>query len=195
MILFRRPFYKLMKLRRGYSMQIFPTFKCNYNCGYCINKGGGTTMPQSTEMTANEWKRFIREFSAKLKHISIGSGEPTLYHDFLPLVSWLLKQGYLCSIYTNLSNVNTLNKLPRTPRLLIYATFHPTQTDDTKFIERLNKLHHHYELHELGEQRIKGSVLLPYLKEPEDVIMKGMFRVTPDGMVFLNCLDILKKYL
>ena len=85
-----------------------------------------------------------------------------------------------------------LNRIPKNPRLLIYATYHHAQITEKNFKLKLDSLDHYVEVHELGNPVLSGSKVLPLIDQP--INDSGVFRVSPEGLIFLNCYDLCKYY-
>ena len=87
---------------------VFITNKCNLRCTYCFAKGMlGST--QVEEMSMEEVKSiagFIKRQDVQLnddrpRFISILGGEPTLHSNFKRIINYLLKSGFVITMFSN----------------------------------------------------------------------------------------------
>ncbi len=79
----------------------FLTFRCNFNCDYCINKQGA--LRPRTELTANQWIEGLNRVNidqALMVPITLTGGEPSKHKGFIPIIKGL-RQDFYIDILTN----------------------------------------------------------------------------------------------
>jgi len=64
--------------------EAYLTFRCNFNCGYCINKYNG--LEKRAEMPGKDWVNLIESIDFGGLTLTLGGGEPTLHPDFYEIV-------------------------------------------------------------------------------------------------------------
>ena len=187
-------YFKLLKFKRGITLQIEPTFRCNQNCPYCINKNGGTEFPKDINpMTKDEWINYIETFPLKIGEIIIGGGEPTLYFNLVNFVNYLLKKGYFVQLFTNLTHPEILNKINKSIRFRIIATYHEGQISVDTFLKNLSILNHPVQSQSFSPLKVTRIINKWTDKEKKEII--SCLRVAPDGAISTNCWDQHQKYL
>lgn len=87
-------------------LTLFLTSACNLACSYCF--AAGLLQPAGggcSDMTLEEVRAAVDFFFGPPPRswgmVKIAGGEPTLNPDFVPIVSWLVGEGYLPWIFTN----------------------------------------------------------------------------------------------
>jgi len=98
------------KFARGRSISPdFVTFiltkVCNYHCDWCSAHSPGTKKGNN-DLTTEEWFRIVDELKPLMPAIYLCGGEPTLRKDYLEIIRYVKKQGMLCAMTTNGSNLN-----------------------------------------------------------------------------------------
>ena len=143
-------YYIIKKLRPGVSVSIYPDWKCNYQCDYCLIRTDGV-FPESKLLSLDSWKEYLTNMDTALRRsggggineISLLGGEPTLLPYFIDFCHWILfEKKWMLMIYTNMSNLKTLEIEP-SMLLRIEATYH-YNTSHLRFHERyikVNKKH------------------------------------------------------
>ena len=178
-------------LKKGITLALTLTYKCNLNCQYCLLKNGKNKRPKSKELNGQQWWEFIQTFPLKVKEIELTGGSPEMHPDFVAMVDILLHYGYMVVIYTNLMHFEKLNNLPESDRLMFVSTYHhcsPMGDFDWNY-KALSKKYK-IEVHEIDVQRLKYSRHVGYcdfniLKKPEP----GILRLNPAGEIFTNVWD------
>jgi uncharacterized radical SAM superfamily Fe-S cluster-containing enzyme len=181
-------YWKTLLFRRGVTIALVLTYKCNLDCPYCILKVPKGVYPSSEVSTLAEWKEFIKRFPVKIKEVYLSGGEPTLYPDFVELTNWLLDEGYHVKVFSNLLNINSLLKIQRSYRFIITSTFH---TDKEMFMRNywIIKMLHRVDVHELGIKRLQlDSLVMPLVNDP-DKVGGYNFTITPDRKIYIGCYD------
>lgn len=171
----------LHRLKRGVSISISPTFRCNYHCDYCTLHIASVNPRKTKESTLDEWIRFIDNFPLKLKEVHITGGEPTLMPYLNALVVELINRKILVTVFTNLSRTITA---PPSPFLRIQASYHRAQVylpDFQKELSTLKKRGYQITVDEIGQASMKGTDVKPELKTVEDLnTVKPRIRIAPD---------------
>ena len=135
-----KPFYRKF-YRNKLHIIFYPTFRCNYNCSYCLNHTkynySESLYPLKHEKCFEEWITVFEKLPKAT--ISITGGEPFLYKDLPALLNNFPKKHSVSNIFTNLSasidKYSSLsNKIPLT------ASFHNEYMTDEQFIEKIKKL-------------------------------------------------------
>lgn len=116
---------KTLRLRRGCSVAINLTYRCNFHCHYCnmILVTGNVPKVQK-EMSMDYWQFFLRAFPVKVKEVFISGGEPTLIPWMPTFVTWLLEQGYHVTVFSNLFQYLNFFEIKPHYRFQISATYH-----------------------------------------------------------------------
>jgi organic radical activating enzyme len=179
--------------KRGITLNISPTFNCNFNCHYCaVNSEQGVKIKDVVQLTATEWINFIDTFPVKVAEVQISGGEPTLYKDFVQLINGLLDRKYFVFVFTNLSQPHILMQLNKSNRLIINPTFHNNQITKERFIENYMMLKDYFKMYvdEIEIKHLKFSRVKKLLTVYELKNIKG-FRIRPNGSVFLDCWSLI----
>lgn len=83
-------------------LQVDVTTRCNMLCAHCRVEG---KIKQTEELTFDEWKKILdpifENSPRKIQWVTIGGGEPTLYEDLLPLISYLRDKTDIILLMTN----------------------------------------------------------------------------------------------
>ena len=200
--IFRMHFWRTFK--KGLYIGVIPSYVCNYSCSYCTPAMLGSR-PSTPMRSLEEWKKYIIDFdnmlrrsNTKLKGIFLTGGEPTILPYFVDLCNWILDQGWLLSVYTNLSNPTTLIKINQSSRLIIMATFHPDTALPHVFSNDWEKVdkYHRVEVDEIGERKLtdahKKTKLKPFSTEEYLKDNSTMLRVDSNFAAHLYCYDSIK---
>ena len=118
------------RLMLGKRITIFPSFICSLDCPYCSAKMPTGKMPrEKTRLNEFEWMDLLETLFNKkrIKEISFSGGEPTMYSGILFLVEWLLWDGKLVKIFSNLAK---RIQFPISDRLIISTTYHKSDNYD-----------------------------------------------------------------
>ncbi len=112
------------KFKRGITIGMLPTYKCNLDCVHCSNKYGreGNKF-DSAEIAPADWYRLISRFPVKIRELHITGGEPFLYPQIQDLIIILLPLGFHISLNSNLLLKVPLDKV-KSDRFRIEATLH-----------------------------------------------------------------------
>jgi len=183
---------KIKRLKRGITVQISLTFRCNYRCSYCSQKfNGGNIEKKETNFLG--WVRWFKRFPYKIREVYVSGGEPTMHPDFVRITTWLLNQGYCVKVFSNLSNPWGLLQLPTSKRLIIKATYHHHIPESVfKYYYDAISHKHRVEVDEIGNEKI-----LPFTKlhpmqtrTSNDYYDVTMLRISPDLTINLNCYEL-----
>lgn len=183
---------KIKKLKQGITIQISLTFRCNYNCGYCSQKFNGMEILRK-ETNFIGWVRFFKRFPEKIREVYVSGGEPTLHPDFVRIVKFLLSEGYMVKVFSNLTNVQALLDIPACKRFMIKATYHH-HVPESVFMyqhEAVSKKHR-VDVDEIGtDKRLSFSKLHPMqTRNNNDYFDVTMFRISPDLNININCYEL-----
>ena len=188
-------YYKLRKFKRGITISIEPTFRCNQTCSYCINKNFGDKLPRDKDpMNYIQWLNYIDKFPLKIGEISIGGGEPTLYPRLSILINILLHKGFFVQLFTNLTHPEIINRIDKSIRFRVIATYHEGQIPKDTFLNNLKILKHPVQSQAFVDGiPVKRKINFWDLNERKNLI--SCLRISPDGTIFTNCYDLHKFYL
>lgn len=109
---------KAVPLDTPLSVYIFPTTFCNFKCSYCAHSLGLEKMKEKYDFKAenmnmdtfNNTINQLKEFSQKIKVISLtGQGEPLINKD-IPKMVKAIKQANICDSVEIISNGSLLTK-------------------------------------------------------------------------------------
>jgi MoaA/NifB/PqqE/SkfB family radical SAM enzyme len=121
--------------RRGQSISVVITLRCNLDCSYCANKFLTGKTLKSKEISYEEWVEVFETFPTKIKEVSITGGEPFLYPYINKVISYLANRKIPITVYSNLT---VRKRLTYTGYLLrISAAFHSEQVTEEKFNDNL----------------------------------------------------------
>jgi organic radical activating enzyme len=187
----------LRKIIPGVKLSIVLSWRCSLKCPYCSQKLGGNKMPNDPELkTVNEWIDYIKNFPLKIKEIQLTGGEPSIYPGIVELANKLLEEGYLLTIYSNLTNTKLLDVNP-TRRLRIKSTYHESHDQD-RFKNNLDILRkiHRVDIDEIDHEVIGNSNIKQWCTIEEiRKSIKGYLRIAPNGTIYTNCYDCAKEHL
>ena len=124
----KRWFWIALKIKfllngKGTVATVVTTTKCNLHCDYCPMYIYGEVKKYGIS-TLEEWQTWFRRFPIKLSQIFVSGGEPSTYPHIVPLVNWLIEEGYHVIIFTNLFKANNFIGIKPHYRLLFMPTFH-----------------------------------------------------------------------
>ena len=113
---------------------VFLTFRCPYNCSYCINCFGKKLGWGSAEITGRVWIAFFNQLATRDIPITLQGGEPGSHPDFIDIVRETTKTHFV-DILTTLSfdlhnfvrhiDPSDLNR--KAPYAPIRISYHPEQ--------------------------------------------------------------------
>ena len=119
--------------KKGITIDIIPTTRCNYKCSYCPMFLHGE-VKRFDECTWEEWADFItRRVQHWVSTFYVSGGEPGLYKDIVPLINWLISRGHKVILLTNLSYPEKFEGIKPHWRLMFQPTFHEEFADMKKF--------------------------------------------------------------
>ena len=182
---------KTLKLRRGVSIDIYPSFLCNLSCCYCALKiPNGKYPDRGYEMSLQEWKDFINNFPVKIKEVCITGGEPGLWKGIAELTNWLLDEGYHVKIFSNLTVIAKFLEIKPSYRFIISATFHHGQnsynfSQKYKVLSKLFRI----DVYEFGGRVLDFSMPHKMFHTTKD-FPQGGFKISPDGQILIGCPQI-----
>lgn len=141
MITLAKPLHKLVLGNANYIV-FSPTFRCNYNCPYCLINtkiNYANRYPKSNEYDYREWIIALNRFPCSLIYIS--GGEPLIFPGLTDMIKAISKKHLIGSLNTNLSSdINKLMKINQKKILSVAASFHPHMTDKEAFAKKVMML-------------------------------------------------------
>jgi hypothetical protein len=205
--------YGLMKrLGPGIRLSCFLTFKCTLDCFYCTLRAGGG-YPESTTMSAVEWRMKIKRFPVKIREVVLSGGEPMLYPHFVEFAQFLLDSGYYVTIYSNLSLKKGLSLQP-SRKLRFDASKHGQVRGEVPFYYEEYAKKYRVDCNDIKKE--KTPIQRNFKIEMGEVTKKGMLRcyeckgrnyypdhgvcycdriaIAPDGLMFQNQMDLIRHY-
>lgn len=191
------PYGLRKRFKRGITITMILTYKCNLDCFYCTNKLPTGKRPKAKESTIDQLKIFINTFPYKIREVHISGGSPELHPNFNGFVNWLLEEKYFVKVFTNLNKHHLLYGLKWSNRLMLVATFHHSDN-----YNRFNKVYKvlkkvmRVELEEIQdgepqyyfESRFKPLETAEILKQDNKMI-----RVSPDLKLYTNCYELFNQ--
>jgi len=127
---------------------VFLSFRCGYNCSYCINRCGD--FKRRKEMDTDEWLEGLNRLELdrdKKVPITLQGGEPSKHSGFIDIINGL-KDDFYIDILTNLDfNVKEFaekvdpNRLTRdVPYGSIRVSYHPEQDNLGSVVDKVKYL-------------------------------------------------------
>lgn len=126
----------------------FLSFRCKFNCSYCINKYG--QFLSRHEISGDQWinglNRLVLPKRAKIP-ITLQGGEPSSHKDFIKIINGLKKHFYI-DILTNLdfdiddfiSNVDPKRLKRNVPYASIRVSLHPEFSNIDELLDKIVRL-------------------------------------------------------
>jgi len=197
--------YGLSKLfKRGITIGMLPTYKCNLDCEYCSNKfGRAGNKFDSLEITPDDWYRLLSSFPVKIRELHITGGEPFIYKEIEDLILKMLSLGFHVSLNSNLLIKKNLSMV-KSDRFRIEATLH-----DLKHTVKFHSNVAYYrqwvrvDIDIFGDTKLKGNkrdkdgvAIKAKMGENEAYVCLDMkrFKFTPDGRLWTNDREIGDTY-
>lgn len=199
----------MRRLRKGVSISISLSFRCNIRCPYCADELPTGDIPVSKERTLDELKLFINTFPYKLQEVKLTGGSPEMHPDFVEFVNWMLDKGIFVLVTTNLFHFDKLNQLKKSYRLILASTYHHAFSLP-KWLDNYNKLKQKYRVlvdeiddydvykdtyHE-SIKHLTNSRALPFSRmKPlcSNELLKQnklRLRISPDLKIYPTCYDV-----
>ncbi len=179
------PDKKLPEIRLGEGFNyvgVFLTFRCNYQCSYCINKHSGS-IRQSRMLTAPEWVEGLNRLNLPADMpISLQGGEPTLHPGFYEIVNRVREETPI-DLLTNMqfdikeftSRIGPGRIKRQAPYASIRVSYHPQVMDLGRTMEKA------LALQERGYSIGLFGVLHP---DQEEVILTAQEKCRAAGLDF-----------
>jgi uncharacterized radical SAM superfamily Fe-S cluster-containing enzyme len=180
---------RLFHLRRGVSLTMVVTTRCNLHCDYCPMFLENSKYPKYDECSFDEWEKWFKRYpenEAPIFQIEISGGEPTRYKDLSKLINYLIERGKHVVIYTNLENVEILNEIKPSYRFRIKAVYHKSD-DSKKFFQSFIQLNPKFDaiINEIGNTELDRKTFpqtkLIHRFTPDEIRGFNAFHVAPDG--------------
>jgi len=119
------------------------TFRCNYDCSYCISHDvNHPSLQRSSDEIIDACNFIFKQYSNKKIKLRILGGEPFVYKYFINLVNKLSNNDFLqINIITNLSvSEKALDKLKVSKNIVISASYHPEYSNNKDFVNKIKYL-------------------------------------------------------
>ena len=119
------------------------TFRCNYDCSYCISHDiNHPYLKKSSDEIIEALNFIFKQYLNKKIKLRILGGEPFVYKHFIKLVNELSNNDFLqIVIITNLSiSEKTLHKLKVCKNILISSSYHPEYSNSKDFVNKMKYL-------------------------------------------------------
>jgi len=185
--------------KKGISIDIIPTTRCNYKCSYCPMFLHGE-VKRYEECTFEEWKTFIERLQHWVSVFYISGGEPALYKDIVPLTNWLIERGHKVIIMTNLSYVHKFIGIKPHWRLMFMPTYHPEFADMRTFNLALNALKvngFNVTSQQIFQNDGKFNRIKEFFTQNWFENLDDNFQVAPDSprtlQLYLGCVNVFRK--
>ncbi len=168
----------MIKLRNNFfkykentdSIQIIPTWRCNYNCAYCFNRQKDMTM----DMSKASWKivmKYLKTIKRDVLDISFFGGEPSTNENLLFFTEDLYSEfgeSVNITIQSNFSkSFDYWDKFNKKTHLFLSYHFEKEVSDEV-FFEKLEKLEIPHSVLFLKPNKHKDLVLDLYYKYKEN---------------------------
>lgn len=141
LIILAKPFHRLILGNVNYVV-FSPTFRCNYNCPYCLINtkiNYAKKYSKNNEYDYREWITALNRFPCSLIYIS--GGEPLIFPGLTDLIREISKKHLIGSLNTNLSSdISKLMKINQKNIMSVAASFHPHMTEKEGFAKKVRKL-------------------------------------------------------
>ena len=195
---------RLFRLKRGVSLTLLPTTRCNQHCHYCpmfLTNGlynSSPEYPKYKESTFEEWKTWFEHYNEKeapIFQVEISGGEPSIYKELPELVNYLIERGKHVVIYTNLFKPETLNKIKPHYRLRFKCVYHETdnlqrfytafKSLNSKFDKIINEIE--------GHGKIFNESKVIHQFSEDEIRAFNALHVSPDRNLFCGCDDLYRR--
>ncbi|MFA5863274.1 MAG: radical SAM protein [Phycisphaerae bacterium] len=161
---------------------VFLTFRCNYQCSYCINKHAGGVRT-SKHLSADEWILGLNRLKLRTDlPLSLQGGEPTIHPGFYKIVTGIAKETNL-DLLTNMQfdvddfrhQVSPERIRRNAPYASIRVSFHPQVMNLEETMEKA-----------LGLQKLGYSIGLFGVLHPrqESIILDAQEKCRQAGLDF-----------
>jgi organic radical activating enzyme len=168
------------------------TDKCNYDCSFCGTENkAGIRGRLDLETNKKIVDAIAIECSGSPYWIQLTGGEPTLYPDFIELVSYMKEKGAMISLISNGSRSLRWWEELRDSHLLdlLYITFHSQQVADYKHIANVIKL--------FQKEETVSIILATYVKESVDYVLEGCdyLKANTGSYICINAMSIKSQFM
>lgn len=190
---------KFLLFGKGRRATIVTTTTCNLHCGYCPMFIYGKVKRYDIS-TLEEWQTWFKRFPIKLNLIFVSGGEPSIYPHIVPLVNWLISEGYQVIIFTNLFKAEKFIGINPHWRLLFMPTYHDVKGNNRERfdsgLELLNQKGFQVSSQQLFENtgnfwRVKEFFTADWFKNEDNG-----FQFAPDTprslKTFIGCVNLYK---
>jgi len=185
------------KFKRGCTICLYTTYRCNLACPYCINYllvGKTTGEFYCPEVTPSKWYNLINDFPVPVKEVILSGGEPMLYFQIDELIHALLNTGVHVVIFTNGTVRKRLSV--KSHRFRIQMTLHES-CDRKVFYDNVAYYKRQYPVHieRFGDKEKRGVRTIK-TSEKDIAICRNLkrFKFTPDGRLWMNDNELSDTY-
>ena len=194
-ILSRFPYAIRKRFKRGITLTIAVTWKCNLMCPKCALACDGK-MPKDSSSEI-DWIGYIKTFPVKIKEIYLTGGEPHLYDKLIPLSNWILDNGYMLTIFSNNTMIDKYLKIIQHRNLRFNITYYDGVHEKYKWLLNYKLLSKRHTVHvdEIESHVFYFSRTKPQTNDGKRKIPnKGHLRVGPDGQIYRSCFELSDSY-
>ena len=175
------------RLRSGVTLNVSLTYRCYLDektCPECSMVFWGK-LKNPKESSLEDWKRYFETFPKKVKEIYLSGGSPEMLPCFVTLCDWILDEGYLLKVFTNLS-VRDVLLVEKSNNFSVQATYHHGASKE-KFLSNYEAVRkkHWVDVDEIGYAVLPFSRVKPCSK-PDDLKNAG-YIVSPDRNTYGSC--------
>lgn len=185
--------------KKGITIDIIPTTRCNYKCSYCPMFLHGE-VKRYEECSFEEWKVFIERLQHWVSVFYISGGEPALYKDIVPLTNWLIERGHKVIIMTNLSYPKNFQGIKPHWRLMFQPTFHPefAKLDDfQRRVDVLKLMGFNVTSQQIFQNDGKFNRIKEFFTPNWFENLDDNFQVAPDSprtlQLYLGCVNVFRR--
>jgi organic radical activating enzyme len=135
------------------------------------------------ECTAEEWIEFFDNIYPEwISYVCISGGEPSFHKGMHKIVNYLVARGTDVRIYSNLANVSEILMCKPSPRLNVWATFHPSDNKDifVRHVQDVKLQHIHISVNEIQEPRQLPDSIYKGLYTAQDIRNFNVLHFAPD---------------
>ena len=131
---------------------VYITYRCNYNCSYCIQKEWHVKQEVDRrphryfeELPGEAWVKSLSSIQYRPPLAIITGGEPSLHHDFYEIMIGLLQSKYILELNSNLSfDIGEFIKIFKRNNLILpslFTSYSPEYADPEEFIVKYIRLY------------------------------------------------------
>jgi hypothetical protein len=133
-----------IKIPDSYNyVESYLTFRCNFNCSYCINRYGD--LKKRIELAPEQWMQALNRLDFGEIPLTLGGGEPTLHKGFYEILNGIKKETTI-DLLTNLQfdvdeflSETTPERFTRNPKPYYHSirvSYHVESSDKKELIRK-----------------------------------------------------------